>query len=388
MTWVKTDFIGTLFWGNGPALYSLFERSGFAFALGQRQKQLTQLVDVLVGVCNWPLHPSLLGPCFCLKQSPGHGLSWPHDFLGRFGWMALFLLRNFAIGLALLKLLMTCGVPSAIASLTSLTGSSSMLGFVQLGQAHFAQPWASWHPLQAGRTTGLQPEKEKPGVLPADVFVPSLAGVPTALDVAVTAPQRPDSLQEASQHPTAVAATAYTHKPRLTISVLPTFVRIKERAFCLWWLKARELGPLLAAARSGGDPCVLYMVSCAYRRRRRAELAGSGPSDPIKPAAGLPDRVGRFDQLDWRVFGRGGTASLPRLSRSEVFFAQHPFARSAWTPLLSFFGTSWRPSRQYSSRLWPIGKCLCNSHYTVSPTHILKFSTSRPSGNALFCMFL
>ena len=70
---------------------------------------------------------------------------------------------------------------------------------------------------------GLQPEREKPGLLlpqrpektslgrrrPADIFVPSLAGLPTALDIAVTAPQRSESLREASCK-SGAAADAYT----------------------------------------------------------------------------------------------------------------------------------------------------------------------------------
>ena len=57
---------------------------------------------------------------------------------------------------------------------------------------------------------GWQPEREEPGLLlppeetglgrrhPTDVSVPSLAAIPTAFDVAVTAPQRSESLREAS----------------------------------------------------------------------------------------------------------------------------------------------------------------------------------------------
>ena len=67
---------------------------------------------------------------------------------------------------------------------------------------------------------GLKPEKEKPGLLlphrpddsvaarrPADIFLPTYAGFPTALDLAVTAPLRAESLTEASSTPAAAAAS-------------------------------------------------------------------------------------------------------------------------------------------------------------------------------------
>ncbi|CAK9052503.1 Uncharacterized protein SCF082_LOCUS28710, partial [Durusdinium trenchii] len=66
---------------------------------------------------------------------------------------------------------------------------------------------------------GLKPEKEKPGLLlphrpdetvaarrPADIFLPAFAGFPTALDLAVTAPLRSESLSEAGSVATAAAA--------------------------------------------------------------------------------------------------------------------------------------------------------------------------------------
>ena len=69
---------------------------------------------------------------------------------------------------------------------------------------------------------GLQPERERPGLLlpqrpgevglerrrPADVYLPSFQGSPTALDVAVTACQRMETLTEAGRH-AGVAAAAY-----------------------------------------------------------------------------------------------------------------------------------------------------------------------------------
>ena len=82
--------------------------------------------------------------------------------------------------------------------------------------ARFAPQWPA----------GLGPEKERPGLLlpqqpdevhnarrrPADVFLPSFHGRPTALDFAITAPQRLDVLGAAG---ITLAASAYTeHKRR------------------------------------------------------------------------------------------------------------------------------------------------------------------------------
>ena len=74
---------------------------------------------------------------------------------------------------------------------------------------------------------GLRPEVEKPGLLlparpsaagsqrrPADVYLPCwTAGLPAALDFAVTAPQRQDIVSEAARNPLA-AASAYSQTKR------------------------------------------------------------------------------------------------------------------------------------------------------------------------------
>ncbi|CAE7877562.1 unnamed protein product, partial [Symbiodinium necroappetens] len=71
---------------------------------------------------------------------------------------------------------------------------------------------------------GLQPERERPGLLlpqrpeearvaarrPADIYLPSFQGSPVALDLAVVAPQRQESLAQAGQVALA-AASSYTH---------------------------------------------------------------------------------------------------------------------------------------------------------------------------------
>ena len=73
---------------------------------------------------------------------------------------------------------------------------------------------------------GLRPEKERPNLLlptcpedtqtgrrrPADVFLPALAGSPAALDFAVTAPQRQETLALAGRETGAAAAAYARHK--------------------------------------------------------------------------------------------------------------------------------------------------------------------------------
>ena len=74
---------------------------------------------------------------------------------------------------------------------------------------------------------GLRPEREKSGLLlpngpedtnssqarrPADVYLPTFAGSPTAFDFAVTAPQRQETLAQASVHTAAAAEAHARHK--------------------------------------------------------------------------------------------------------------------------------------------------------------------------------
>ena len=80
---------------------------------------------------------------------------------------------------------------------------------------------------------GLQPEVEKASLLlpqrsdearlsqrrPADIFLPSLSGGPAALDLAVTAPQRQESLAQAGQQ--ALAAPSKAHTCRHPTHALP-----------------------------------------------------------------------------------------------------------------------------------------------------------------------
>ena len=117
-------------------------------------------------------------------------------------------------------------MPGAPVAMAFLTVSPITLVFVSLveneAQRHYAvrdvvHAWAE--------KAGLRPEKERPGLLlpqspddtqsarrrPADVFLPALAGGPAALDFAITAHQRQDTLALASSRAGA-AAEAYARQ--------------------------------------------------------------------------------------------------------------------------------------------------------------------------------
>ena len=156
---------------------------------------------------------------------------------------------------------------------------------------------------------GLQPEKERPGLLlpqrpedvnaqnrrPADIFLPSLHGSPAALDIAITAPQRQDVLVQAAGSALAAAsAYAATKASHLNTAHLCSqqgvrFVPVVAESTGAW---EREAGQLIlqiacnAAARLGDSASVLHSellqeLSVLIRShraravlRRRAELAG------------------------------------------------------------------------------------------------------------------
>ena len=169
---------------------------------------------------------------------------------------------------------------------------------------------------------GLQPEREKPGLLlpqrpeetglgrrrPADVFVPSLAGIPTAFDIAVTAPQRSESLREASCKTGAAADSyaevkaAHLRTAQLCESQGVRFQPLVVESTGAWSTSASHNLQLLAratAAREGEDATAcqaqLLQELCITARcfrsravlRRRAELASSGDIDIARPAAAL-----------------------------------------------------------------------------------------------------
>ena len=100
---------------------------------------------------------------------------------------------------------------------------------------------------------GMQPEREKAGLLlpqrpedtalarrrPADVYLPCLRGSPTALDLAVTAPQRLESLAQASQEATSSAGAYAQRKPTICkrLGCVPSKVFVSNP-----WLSS-ALGP-------------------------------------------------------------------------------------------------------------------------------------------------
>ena len=109
---------------------------------------------------------------------------------------------------------------------------------------------------------GLHPEKERPGLLlpqspddthsnrrrPADIYVPALAGSPAALDFAVTAPQRRETLAAAGLQTGAAAAAYARHKEQ---HLNTARVRLTEWFLCRWsWsrLVPGTVGPPLSSS--------------------------------------------------------------------------------------------------------------------------------------------
>lgn len=169
---------------------------------------------------------------------------------------------------------------------------------------------------------GLHPEREKPGLLlpqrpedtglgrrrPADVFVPSLAGIPTALDIAVTAPQRSESLREASGKAVA-AADAYADVKADHLQTAQVcenqgvrFQPMVVESTGAWSTSASHTLRLLAratAAREGEDAasCYTHLLQelCVTARRfrgraalrRRAELVSPTEADVTRRDAAL-----------------------------------------------------------------------------------------------------
>lgn len=138
--------------------------------------------------------------------------------------------------------------------------------------------------------------------------MPSLAGLPTAVDIAVTAAQRSESLREASQHPGA-AATAYSQvkADHLRASELCAeqgvrFLPLVVESTGNWppaASRALKFVAQAAAAREGADVPTLFgeflQELCVTARRwraravhrRRAELANPAVSGASRHAAAL-----------------------------------------------------------------------------------------------------
>ena len=168
---------------------------------------------------------------------------------------------------------------------------------------------------------GLQPEREKPQVLlpqrpedhgldrrrPADIFVPSYLGAPLAFDLAVTGPQRLETLAEASRKSLA-AATSYAAVKKAHLDTAATcqsqgvrFLPLVAETTGAWEADAAKVLTHIsraAAAREGADPAALHgellqelcVVARSFRARavlhRRAELAAA-PSTAESAAACL-----------------------------------------------------------------------------------------------------
>ena len=129
--------------------------------------------------------------------------------------------------------------------------------------------------------SGLQPEKERPGLLlpqrpedaqhalrrPADVYLPCLSGSPAARDLAITAPQRQESLTQASREALA-AAKAYAHHKSAFLDTARLcevqgvkFVPMVAEATGAWEPAASKVLLQLsraAAARIGADAALLH----------------------------------------------------------------------------------------------------------------------------------
>jgi hypothetical protein len=128
---------------------------------------------------------------------------------------------------------------------------------------------------------GLQPEKERAGLLlpqrpedgtnqyrrPADIFLPNLNGVPAALDLVITAPQRQDIVALAGATSLA-AATSYaaTKKSHLNTAALCMqqgvhFMPVVAESTGAWEPEASKLLLQLSrstAARTGDDAATLH----------------------------------------------------------------------------------------------------------------------------------
>ena len=117
-------------------------------------------------------------------------------------------------------------MPGAPVAMAFLTVSPITLVFASLVEnEHSGTTLSEMWSMLGLRKAGVRPEKERPGLLlpqspddtqsarrrPADVFLPALAGGPAALDFAITAHQRQDTLALASSRAGA-AAEAYARQ--------------------------------------------------------------------------------------------------------------------------------------------------------------------------------
>ena len=173
-------------------------------SLGQQQKQLTKVLDAV----GWEAQlsaSSLTGRALLLSEAAPGARAFLAARMASSAWSQLFLSRSCAIALASLTLVTMRGAPSAMAFWTAFP---SMLVLVrQVGNVRCGTMLSvtlSTSGLrgqvcnQNGRSLVCSQRPEETGLgrrRPADVFVPSLAGIPTTFDIAVTAPQRSESLR-------------------------------------------------------------------------------------------------------------------------------------------------------------------------------------------------
>ena len=128
---------------------------------------------------------------------------------------------------------------------------------------------------------GLRPERERPGLLlpqsphdtsnsgrrPADIYLPALAGAPAALDFAVTAPQRQETLVQASQQG-AAAATAYAHHKE---SYLQTGEACRSQGV--------QFVPMVIESTGAWDPAAMKILK--HIAHAAASRAGIDPADSL-----------------------------------------------------------------------------------------------------------
>ena len=164
---------------------------------------------------------------------------------------------------------------------------------------------------------GMQPEREKPGLLlpqrseegglarrrPADIFVPSYLGSPVAFD-AVTGPQRQETLGEAARKSLA-AAMSYADVKRSHLDTAQTcqaqgirFLPLVAESTGAWEPEGAKVLQHISGAvavREGAEASVLH-----------SEIPSSCKSCASLPAASAPGRcsAGELSWPRWRVLTR------------------------------------------------------------------------------------
>ena len=176
----------------------------------------------LDGMPACSLRARLPEPFSSLKPGPGPVPSWPPCPVAEPAWSQPFLELNCAFDWAFLKLLQTLGAHTATEFWTARATAVCVAGGERTQRHNAVRDLVhSW-----AERAGLRPEKERPGLLlpqspddvqaarrrPADVYLPALGGSPAALDFAITAPQRQETLSIAGRATGAAAASYARHK--------------------------------------------------------------------------------------------------------------------------------------------------------------------------------